>query len=83
MSVFYGMVVTRSPSPMTHFTKIFVFQCHYTPLLLVANLVGVGTVVIPVLSECSTILASMSLWLPGKLFKTGQQRVASVFLVEH
>ena len=71
MSVFYGMVVTRSSSPMTRFTKVFVFERHYTPLLLVADVVGDGAVVVPVFSKRPTILTGVPLWLPGKLFKAG------------
>ena len=83
MSVFHRMVVTRSPSPMTCFTKILVFERHHTPLLPVADFVRFGAVVVPMFPKCSAILTGMSLWLPSKLFKTGWQRIAGVFLVEH
>ena len=55
---------------MTCFTKIVVFQRYYAPLLFVANLVGVGTVVIPVLSKRSAILASVSLGFPSELLES-------------
>ena len=83
MSVFHRMVVTRPPSPMTHLTKTLVFQRHYAPLLLIANLVGVGTVVIPMLPKGSAIFACVSFGFPGELLKAGWYRVASVFLVKH
>ena len=77
------MIVTRPPSPMTCLPEILVFECHHAPLLLVAGFVGDGAVIVPVLSECSAILTGMPLWLPGKLLKTGRQRVTGVFLVKH
>ena len=83
VSVFYRMVVTGSPSPMTYLPKILVFQQDDTPLLRVTNLMGVGAVIVPVFPKGPAILAGVSLGLPGKLLKPGRQWVASVFLVEH
>ena len=51
--------------------KVLVFQRYHAPLLVVANLVGVGTVVIPVFSKCSAILASVSLGLLSELLESG------------
>ena len=68
---------------MTCLFKVLVLQRYYTPLLVVANLVGVSTFVIPMFPKGPTILAGVSLGLFGEFLKTGRQRVASVFLVEH
>ena len=68
---------------MTHLLEILMFQCHYTSLLLVADVVGDGAVVVPVLSERSAILTGVSFGLSGEFLKTGRQRVTGVFLVKH
>ena len=59
------------------------FERHYASLLLVADVVRDGAVVVPVFPKRSAILTGMPLWLPGKLFKAGRYRIAGVFLVEH
>ena len=71
VSVFYQEIIARSSSPMACLVKMLVFQCHHTSLLLVADVVGDGAVVVPVSSKRSAILTGVPLWLPGKLFKTG------------
>ena len=68
---------------MTYLLKELVLQRYYTPLLLVADVVGDGTIVVPVFSERPTILAGVPFWLPGELLKSGRQRVTGVFLVKH
>ena len=68
---------------MTCFTKIFVFEHHYTPLLPVADIVGDRAVVVPVFPECPTVLTGVSLGFPSEFLKSGRQRVAGVFLVKH
>ena len=57
---------------MTSLVKMSMFQGHNTPLLFIADLVRVGAVVVPVLSKCPTILATMPLGLAGKLLESGR-----------
>ena len=68
---------------MACFTKILVFERHYTPLLPVADFVGLGAVVVPMFPKGPAILAGVSFGLFGELLKSGRQRVTGVFLVEH
>ena len=83
VSVFHRMIVTRPPSPMTHFLEMLVLQRHYTSLLRVADVVGDRAFVVPMFSERPAILTGVPLWLPGEFLKAGWYRVTGVFLVEH
>ena len=71
VSVFHRMVVARPSSPMTHLLEILMLQRHYTSLLLIADVVGDGAVVVPMFSKCPTILTGVPFWLLGKLSESG------------
>ena len=68
---------------MTCLPKVLVFQRYHAPLLVVANLVGVSTLIVPMFPKGPAILAGVSFGFFGEFLKAGRQRVTGVFLVEH